>query len=338
MALALLVGFAAPARAESPERLYKRGVELRKAGKDAEALDVFKQLREIEKTPRVLAQLGLAEQAVGLWVEAEGHIDAALQATDDGWIRKNRDPLVRALSDVRDRLGTVEIWGEPAGAEVLIDGRVVGTLPLSSPVRVVAGKVPITVRAPEYLERTIVVTVVANEAARERFVLQRTGRDVPPAQPVASASPPRAPPPAEIAASGGSASPPPEGGTMRGAAKWVAWGAGTAALGVGILGLVRQGNANTDFNAACGLDGAGTPRALDPSMTTDTHCAGLENDGDSAYRLEVIGLVAAGALAAAGVVLWLTEPHAEKSAQTSMSCLPMFGGSRALALDCSVRF
>jgi hypothetical protein len=357
-ALAFLLALLGPsggaaARAESPESLYKRGVDLRRAHKDTEALDVFKQLFEQEKTPRVLAQLGTAEQALGLWVEAEGHLQEALKYDHDPWIKKNGETLTKALAEIHHHLGTIDVWGEPPGAEVLVDGKVVGTLPLGSPVPVVAGDFPVTVRSPGYFERTIVVNVRPNQASRERFVLQRVETAQPtggaPAGGAGEVKVARAPdvePPVTTTPQATlvqqPSTPEPDAGpsTLRRTAKWVAFGAGAAALGVGIFGAVRDSSAGSDFNSACGLDASGTPRARPGSGKTDAGCSGLKSDVDSAYRLEVIGLASAAALGAVGVVLWLTEPKGGEAHTTGVACAPEVGGgpSTRFALACALRF
>jgi hypothetical protein len=335
--LALAWATAPAARADDPDALYKRGVELRKAGKDRDAVDIFQKLREVDKSARVLAQLGLAEQAVGLWVDAEAHLDAAIESASDPWIVKNHGVLLRALAEVRGRLGTVEVWGEPVGAEVLVDGKAVGTLPLPAPVRVVTGNLPITVRAPGFIERTTVVNVVPDVSARERFVLQRAEQVQP--VPVARVEAPVHEPPAGVMVLPAS---PPDGdgapSAARRSAKWIAWGAGGAALVVAGIGGINQSNAAGDFNGKCGVDMAGTARALPGSGVTDARCATLVSNRDSGFRLEVIGLAAAGALAGAGVVLWLTESHGTSETKTAISCVPATDGRRSGTVVCSVIF
>src|SRR5215471_3743382 len=91
IALALVV--AQPAMAEDAEALVKRGVELRKKGHDREALAEFQKALAIRETPRVLAQIGLAEYALGLWLPAEEHLNGALHHPSDPWIQRNRAAL-----------------------------------------------------------------------------------------------------------------------------------------------------------------------------------------------------------------------------------------------------
>src|SRR5262249_56806117 len=57
--------------AETSNDIVARGVELRKKGRDAEALSEFKRALAIDKAPRTQAQVALAEQALGPRVAAE---------------------------------------------------------------------------------------------------------------------------------------------------------------------------------------------------------------------------------------------------------------------------
>lgn len=179
-------------RAEPVDALLRKGVELRKEGKDQEAFKVFEQAVAIQKTPRTLAQLGLSEQALGLWTTAEAHVVEALDAKDDDtWIQKNRPALEKSLRTIRAHLGSLEIWGTPAGAEVLLNGNSVGKLPATGLVRVAVGHVTYTVRAAEYLDATGTVDVQSGDALREHVALVAAPPARPPAPaPLALSAPP----------------------------------------------------------------------------------------------------------------------------------------------------
>src|SRR5687768_12824986 len=70
----------------SAERLISEGMELRRAGKDAEGLQKFEAAYRLAPTPRAAAQWGLCLQAVGRWADADTRIAEALQAKADPWI------------------------------------------------------------------------------------------------------------------------------------------------------------------------------------------------------------------------------------------------------------
>ena len=147
--VAVSIGAWAPAAAaaDDVDALIRKGVELRRQGKEREALEQFKRAAEAGKTPRAMGQMALAEQALGLWVQAEEHLKEALAAPNDAWVRKNRKTLDESLATISDRLGTLDVWGTPEGAEVQINGEAAGTLPATGSVRVTAGIVSVAVRA-----------------------------------------------------------------------------------------------------------------------------------------------------------------------------------------------
>src|SRR5262245_7061850 len=62
------------------EALIKSGVSLREQGKDEAALREFQRAHELSRAPRALAQIALAEQALGRWIDAEAHLEEALTA------------------------------------------------------------------------------------------------------------------------------------------------------------------------------------------------------------------------------------------------------------------
>lgn len=146
--LLLVVGpfaFAAPAAA-NVDALIRRGAQLRVQGKHDEALQLFQQAHALEPSGRTLAQMGLAEYSLQRYVDAEEHLAAAV-ATDSPWVAKNRRTLEEALGGVRAHVAIVTLTG-PAGAEVTMNGRPLGRLPLSEALRVAEGPLHFEATAP----------------------------------------------------------------------------------------------------------------------------------------------------------------------------------------------
>jgi hypothetical protein len=158
-------------RAEDADTLLRQGVKLRKENKDREAFELFQRAVGIQKTPRALGQLGLCEQALGLWAKAESHIKEALDAAGDPWIKKNRSTLEESMRAIDAHLGSLEIWGDPADAEVLFDGRPVGALPATGPIRVEIGQITVTVRAKGYADTIRTIDLKAGDSLRENVIL-----------------------------------------------------------------------------------------------------------------------------------------------------------------------
>ena len=156
-----IIWYAALARADAAEveALIAKGNELRRAGTPGPALPYFQKAYELARTPRTTGQLGLAELAAGYPVEAEAHLATALQSPNDSSIMKYRKMLTDALAIARSQIGELIIDGSPAGAEILIDGRGKGVLPLSSPVKLVAHDVELVVQATGYVPRKQLVPI-----------------------------------------------------------------------------------------------------------------------------------------------------------------------------------
>ncbi len=137
--LLLFSTVAAPARADEEEDLIHRGNELRKKGRDAEALDLFRKAFALNHSPRADAQVGLAEQALGNWVQAEVHLKNAL-ITSDPWVQQHQAVLDGALKTIDKHLGSLMLSGGVPGATVLVDGVATGTLPIHQWLRVTPGE------------------------------------------------------------------------------------------------------------------------------------------------------------------------------------------------------
>jgi hypothetical protein len=171
LVLAVLTGalYAGEVHAQqSPfEAQYREGNGLRGQHDDAGALRVFESIWERSHEPRARAQIGLAEAALGRWLLAEDHLTEALTANTDPWIARNRSVIESTLGTVRQRLGSLEVLCPVPEGEVWVAGRRIATLPLSRPIRMVAGTVEFEVRSPGRLTAHRTTVVPANGLARE---------------------------------------------------------------------------------------------------------------------------------------------------------------------------
>src|SRR5437868_5348964 len=144
----LLLGGVARAD-EADQAFIERGIELRKEHRDAEALEEFRRAEAIRPTAKIKAQIALAEQAIGRWVEAERDLQAALVASDDRWIASRAAALRGSLEAIRQHLGTLVVKANVDGAELWLNGERLGELPMNR-LRAPSGTVHIEVRAKGY--------------------------------------------------------------------------------------------------------------------------------------------------------------------------------------------
>lgn len=337
---------------EQEEELIRRGVELRKAGDDQAAWPELKKAYELARSPRAAAQLGLVEQALGRWEDAEVHVSEALRAPTDPWVAKNRPALEQALSVIKGNVARVEVVGEPRDAEVLINGTVVGRLPLSGPIRVSAGVVDIELRAPGHLRSSRSITVTGGQYQRLAMRLEReprgeaTSAAVPgltggtsgtsAAGVAASANPADAEPsaPGAVAESREQASPDPN---VRFILKWSAVALASVSLATGITASYLWQTRVNEFEQA-GCMRSPTDTGWNAQRMPSQDC----QDKLEAYRAmrpwQIAGFVGAGVFAATALVLFLTEPANDSGTATTTArwtCAPQVTSPGA---TCAMRF
>jgi hypothetical protein len=183
-------GFSSPAMAQEQqaEELIRQGVDLRRQGQNLEALPYFQRAYAMFPSSRAAAQLGFVEQSVGLSLEAEKHVSAALADEGDPWVRKNKTAIVQALADIRAGLGRLVIETAPAGATVIINGSTVPPKELENPVYVKPGSTFVEVRRDGFESQSKTVTVLAGTAQRLSILLRLSSSGDRP--PRAAAAPP----------------------------------------------------------------------------------------------------------------------------------------------------
>jgi tetratricopeptide (TPR) repeat protein len=133
---------------EDPDALIAQGLKAMRKGDYQAALDAFRGAHQARPTTRSHAEIGLAEQALHRWLEAERDLAGALAEEEDAWLKEHRALLDKALADVRSHLGTLTVESGPYGAEVKINGETRGVLPLPQPLFVLPGTVQVEIAAP----------------------------------------------------------------------------------------------------------------------------------------------------------------------------------------------
>lgn len=303
--LALVVALAAaPAVAQPADAptLLREGFAARRAHRDADALRAFAAAWALSPVPSTLAQVALAEQALGRWVDAERHLREAL-AADDPWVVRNRTVLRDALAVVDGHLGSLAVEGGPDGAAVRVDDHPVGTLPLAAPLRVPAGTVVLRVDAPGHhpVERRL--TVAPRASLREEVALVAEAPPPPPPVVAPVATPVVAPAPAPIVVAPPPAAPSP-------VAPWVVVGAGGALLAGAAVFTALQADAVDSLRVRCanGDDAATAAVECAPDATArDLH------DRAELYRDLSIASLSVGAAAAVGGLVWALVARPSRS-------------------------
>lgn len=300
---------ASAAFADQSDNLIQHGLELRRAGDDEGALPIFERAYELHATSRAAAQLGLCEMALGRFAEADGHLTEALRSADP-WVTRNRAALQDADAEAKKKVGRLEVLGEPRGAQVMVNGRIAGTLPLAGPVRLTAGNADVEVRAPGFatMTRSFVLAGGQFQSAVFNLVASNSSED----QGLSTGARPRSLVPANGSESGREST-----GSMRSRWKWISWGGALAASGVGIYGVIRHASKLNDFNAHCGFVGDRATSTGD--SLNDDQCADLASSYRTGRTFAIVGLASSGLLALTGLALYLTEPSGS-GREASFTC------------------
>jgi tetratricopeptide (TPR) repeat protein len=168
------------ARPENPEveKLVTLAIELRAQGKDLAALETLKKAAEIDpSSARVQVHLSNVHQALGQWLPADEYLRLALAQAHHPYVVRHLQALEDARKVIEDNIGTLEVDGEPAGAEVRLNGRLIGTLPLAAPVPVTVGSYILEVKRDGHYTASRPLVIAGHDFVRESVRLERLPTD-----------------------------------------------------------------------------------------------------------------------------------------------------------------
>lgn len=310
-----------PAQARA-DALEDEGQALRRAHRDAEALQRFEASWALCHGPRALVRRGLAEWAMGRWLDAEAHVVEGLEHREDPWVRDNRDAIMREdLAAIRTHLGSIELSGSEGRGEVWVGGRRAAEWPASGPLRVVAGESTVMVRAAGFEPWRRVVMVPAGGLARESVDLVPVEAVRAPGARLGAATVPRREAPVGPVASRPS-------GVLRGLA-WASSGVALAAGGAALATWLAHDGARGDFEASS------CESPLDAA--TQARCLSIADRRDTMGALAAASGIASGVFAIGAVALWVGvagERTARRSAR-GLACAPTWG---LAGFACAARF
>lgn len=302
-ALLALVAFAAPAAAQAPpsdaDVAFKKGRDLLKAGKYAEACVEF------EKSEALDPQLGTRFN-IAQCDEKTGKLAAALElyrelaAKDPNAQRKQVSADALAALDKRVPRVQLQIDPAPAGLVVKLGDHPAACTAGRCEARVDRGHYTALATAPGFKDATATVDLDADGTS----VIVKLALVPGPAPQPAVTPPPPVAPAITHPMTHDAALPPPSEPTHshRKTYAVVALAGGGAAVITGLVfGSLAQGNWN-DAKSACG---GGTSC---PDSASLAKANSLRDSANSKATISTGLFIAGGALAAAGAVLWLTAP------------------------------
>ena len=323
--LAALLAAASPAWAtdlESVEALIRQGVELRQQRHDVRALPLFQKAYSMSRTPRTAGQLGLCEMALGYWLDSEYHLSEALNVPEHPWVSRNLADLTGALASVRTNISDVTVGGGPVGAQVLVNGQLVGRLPLSAPVRLGRGAADVELRAPGYVSASRPLRVPGGTQETVTIDLARLAPEAPEASAAGLASlPATSTTPTTIDQPRTTASSP------RRVTAWATGGGAALGLIFGVVETINWVGKQNDFDSHIG------PLPLNP-MATGRNCGAreanyggpgcqtLHDDYTRARTLSFVGYGVAAAFGVTSALLFATSSPTRTSNDIALTCAP----------------
>ena len=336
---AFTVATAAPARAQSTvdeaEALIRQGTELRHQSQDARALPYFDRAYSLARNPRTAAQLGLVKMALGYCVDAERLLDEALAVPDHPWIARNLNTLTETRALARKNIGELTVAGAPAGAEVLLNGHVIGKLPLPAALRLDKGPVEIQLRAPGHvaMSRSLQVTAGAHENLWVALSPSGGGAVAAPAGAMPSATAPSAavspsalaaPPPASVpslAASAPTADSPAGRAWLLRPLAWTSAAGAAIGLTLGIVETVVATHRIDDFNHHTSSAMPGVVDCATGQLSDE--CRSIRDARDRARALAIVGYVGAGLFVATSATLFiLSSRQTTGDIAPAVACAP----------------
>ena len=255
----------------------RRGVALRRDGKDLEALQAFQRVLARSPSARARGQVALAEQSLALWLSAERDLNQALAEANDPWIRQNRDALEQAARLVAGKLAWIVVKSAP-DAQLLVNGVVTPAGP-DGRIRVVAGEVVIEARVEGRAAATRRIQVTPEMTMK---VAIEPGAPIAPGPQTVAPTTARPLPSVPLTQEPGSAR----------TAGWFVGGAGVVSLGVGgffaVRAVTKKDERDRECQSGCTQAGVDANRA-----------------GRTAALVSTVTVVAGAAAAALSVVLLL---------------------------------
>lgn len=125
---------------DKARELYNEGRELYGHQQWAKAHASFLAAWSLKEHWQIAGMLGHCEIELGRYRDAAAHLAFSVRTGAGSASDEEMERLRKALQVARERVGAIDVQAEPAGAEVLVDGKVAGTSPLEDPVFVEPGK------------------------------------------------------------------------------------------------------------------------------------------------------------------------------------------------------
>jgi hypothetical protein len=178
---------ASPDARAKAKALLNEGSALYQSGDYAAALEKFQNAYATYASPKIWFNIGQANRDLGRYDESMAAFEKFLVGASEASVEALADAR-KAVAELKPKLGRLRIECQLPGAEVNIDGKVVGQAPLPDPVWVMPGRHQLTAIADGASPAVTTVNVVAGTESLVELKPQVQHVNVPAPQPAARRS------------------------------------------------------------------------------------------------------------------------------------------------------
>ena len=178
---------ASPEAKVKAKAMLNEGSALYQSGDYAGALEKFKEAHFTYASPKIWFYIGQATRDLGRFDESMAAFEKFLIGASEASPGAITDAK-KAIEELRPKLGQVRIGCQTPGAELNIDGKVVGQAPLLDPIWVLPGRHQITALSSETSPSIETVNVIAGS----EILVDLKSTSLPMAVPVEALAPPPA--------------------------------------------------------------------------------------------------------------------------------------------------
>jgi hypothetical protein len=284
-----------------------------------EAKGLLVKASAIKPTPKVLANLAQVEIELGEYVGAATHANQAL-------VGLGKNATVQTdLTKAKEHIGTVAVFFNVEGVEVTVDGAVIGTSPITSPVFLEPGTHKVAASKVGYAWQERNLTISKGEELRVDMQLVASNGAVAKEEPktvTKSPSDKQKTPDAPFDDSNRVSSDGPN--------PYILIAGGVVTVGGLVTGLVFNAKANSKFDDGDSrLADVAAGNCYAPTAANKPNCATAAQeikDGDKAKNFAIASFVVGGAAAVGTLVYWLwprrTSSATEHVVQINAAALP----------------
>ena len=161
---------------------FERGVDAYNDHRFADAVQEFNLAYQTSPAYAVLYNIAQVDAALGNSVEAVDAYERYLSQAGTSVSEGRRKQVIAEVEIQRARIGNLALSLSPEGAEVRVDGKLVGKAPLNEPLRLAAGKHSVTILADGYTAQAREVEVAPRQQTDLEIRLEHSAKsEVPPA-------------------------------------------------------------------------------------------------------------------------------------------------------------